>query len=93
MSAEMVTDQVDYPTLCKAQEDLIEKLKATLDGKEEEIREIRSQLDMYKTIVTFGSSRRSQVDSFGIPRPISLISKSKPALDSIIYQQAIQLQS
>lgn len=81
MAAEMITDQlgshIDYPALCKAQEEVIENLKVAINAKDEEIREIRSQLDIYKTIVTFGSSRRSQVDSFGIPRPIDLISKFK----------------
>ncbi|XP_053208314.1 cGMP-dependent protein kinase 1-like isoform X2 [Panonychus citri] len=66
----------DLQALCKSQAKLIENLKATLDEKNDEIREIRSQLDIYKSIVTFGSSRRSQVvDSFGVPRPITLSSK------------------
>lgn len=63
----------DLEALCQSQAKLIESLKLTLEKQNHEIREINSQLDMYKSIFNVGSSRRSQaVDSFGVPLPFNV---------------------
>jgi len=53
----------------KSQEDIITELRNILHDKEEEIRELHSQLDQYKSILSFGSSRRSHSDMYSVPVP------------------------
>ncbi|RWS27628.1 cGMP-dependent protein kinase: isozyme 2 forms cD4/T1/T3A/T3B-like protein, partial [Leptotrombidium deliense] len=56
------------------QEETIKHLRRLLHEKEEEIVELRSQVDKYKSIISYGSSPvHRHLDAFGVPitRPIS----------------------